>query len=493
MKIILAGYNLDSNVIEELKNCSPPRDDITPETLSASYARISRDPRPVDELRRVARQEVERARRSNRTIIFKMGHHSVAEHAVFNFDLIGISRLAIEEIEKFRLCSYTEKSQRYITLKGDYVLPEEVKQAGEEELFNKTIKVQNNLYHQLFKKLRAYFFEQHPELASNPKKHNLLEGWAKEDARYVVSLATQGQLGMTLNARNLELLVRRFASQKLAEVREVGQKMYTLAHQVAPSIILFTEANDYDALTYEKVKEKVNVLVPGSFRPGEKEVRLIDSTPDGDEKILAALIHRAKSISFEEALSQVRQLPRIAREELVKTAYQYMEFYDPALREWELVDLTFECLVSATCFAQLKRHRMATLLAQPYDPSLGVTVPPSVEAVGSRDDFLRVIDQTNEAFEKLSQVMEHGAEYILSNAHRRRVILKVNGRELYHISRLREDATAQWDIRNLARQMREEALQKFPLACLLLGGKDKFPDLYRQVFGKNPKFFPPST
>ena len=123
----------------------------------------------------------------------------------------------------------------------------------------------------------------------------------------------------------------------------------------------------------------------------------------------------------------------------------------------------------------------------------GVTVPPSVEAVGSRDDFLRVIDQTNEAFEKLSQVMEHGAEYILSNAHRRRVILKVNGRELYHISRLREDATAQWDIRNLARQMREEALQKFPLACLLLGGKDKFPDLYRQVFGKNPKFFPPST
>ena len=105
MKIILAGYNLDSEVIEELKKSSPSREDITPETLSASYARISRDPRPIDELRRVARKEVERARRSNRTIIFKMGHHSVAEHAVFNFDIIGVSRLAIEEIEKFRLCS----------------------------------------------------------------------------------------------------------------------------------------------------------------------------------------------------------------------------------------------------------------------------------------------------------------------------------------------------------------------------------------------------
>jgi len=41
MKVILAGYNIDSTVIEELKRANPFRDDITPETLSASYARIS--------------------------------------------------------------------------------------------------------------------------------------------------------------------------------------------------------------------------------------------------------------------------------------------------------------------------------------------------------------------------------------------------------------------------------------------------------------------
>jgi flavin-dependent thymidylate synthase len=493
MKIILAGYNLDSDVIESLKKSSPSREDITPETLSASYARISRDPRPIDELRQVARQEVERARRSNRTIIFKMGHHSVAEHAVFNFDIIGVSRLAIEEIEKFRLCSYTEKSQRYITLQGDYVLPEEVKQAGMVDLFRKTIKAQNNLYRKLYQKLRAYVFEQYPELAANPKKHSLLEGRAKEDARYIVSLATQGQLGMTLNARNLELLVRRFASKKLTEVREVGRQMYELAHRVAPSIILFTEANDYDALTYDRIKEKVAALVPDITSAPEEEVRLVDGTPEGDEKLLAVLIHRSKPISYEEALRQVRQLPQIAREELIKTACQYMEFYDPALREWEVVDLTFECVVSATCFAQLKRHRMATLITQPYEPSLGVTIPPAIEAVGGQDDFLRVIDQTNRAFSKLSQEMEYGAEYILTNAHRRRVLLKVNARELYHISRLREDATSQWDIRRLVSRMREEASRRYPLTFLLLGGKDSFPELYRQIYGRSPKFFPPST
>jgi len=95
-------------------------EDLTPETLSAGYARISRDPRPVDEIRRDAAREVQRSRRSNQAIIFGMGHSSVAEHAVFNMDVIGISRLAVEELQRTRLASYTEKSQRYITLDGDY-------------------------------------------------------------------------------------------------------------------------------------------------------------------------------------------------------------------------------------------------------------------------------------------------------------------------------------------------------------------------------------
>ena len=125
MEVRLAGYNLDSDTINSLENkANLP---LTPETISAAYARISRDPRPVTELRKVAREEVESARKSNQAIIFKMGHHSVAEHAVFNFDIMGVSRLAIEEIEKFRLCSFTEKSQRYITLQGDYLVPNELK------------------------------------------------------------------------------------------------------------------------------------------------------------------------------------------------------------------------------------------------------------------------------------------------------------------------------------------------------------------------------
>ena len=251
MRVILAGYNVDSAVLDELKKNSPSRDDVTPETLSASYARISRDPRPVDELRAAARAEVDRTRRSNQSIIFKMGHHSVAEHAVFNFDIIGVSRLAIEEIERFRLMSFTEKSQRYITLGEDFVVPDEIKRAGREALFVSTVKAQNALYHRLYARLKPFVFAKHRQAAADPRNAVVLDGWAKEDARYVVSLATEGQLGLTANARSLELLIRRFAASGLAEIKALNARLFELAKEVAPSIILFTEPSPFDAETYK--------------------------------------------------------------------------------------------------------------------------------------------------------------------------------------------------------------------------------------------------
>lgn len=503
MKVILAGYNVDSSVIDELKKNSPSLRNVTPETMSAAYARISRDPRSVDVLRAVARSEVERARRSNRTIIFKMGHHSVAEHAVFNFDIIGISRLAIEELEKFRLCSYTEKSQRYVKLDDDFLLSEEIKKAGKENAFLKIIKLQNSLYHELYKKLKPYFFEKFPKLAVNPKKHSILTGWAKEDARYCVSLATVGQLGMTANARNLEFLIRRFASKDLAEIKELNHKIYTLAKTVAPSIFLFTEASEYDAKTYKNLEKTAGTLSieqnENDNKRGDNQkegredekVRLVDFTADGDTKLSAALLHTSSRLPYEECLAKAKGLETEQIRQLNKTAFEHMEFFDPVLREFEYVDLTFDLEISATCFAQLKRHRMATLTAQPYNLRLGVTMPPSIRDIGAEKKFMDVIGQTENCYKTLKDSMKTGAEYVLTNAHRRRVLIKVNARELYHMARLREDTTAQWDIRQIVSQMSQKAKKVMPLTFLLLGAKDSYSEIYKKLFRKPPKVDPP--
>jgi flavin-dependent thymidylate synthase len=495
MKVVLAGYNVDSEVLDELKKGVPARADVTPETLSASYARISRDPRPADELRAAARAEVERARRSNQAIIFKMGHHSVAEHAVFNFDIIGASRLAIEEIERFRLMSFTEKSQRYITLGQDFVVPEEVRRAGLETLFVKTVKAQNALYHKLYARLKPFVLAKHPKAADDPRNHAVLDGWAKEDARYVVSLATQGQLGLTANARSLELLIRRFAAKDLAELRELNARLYELAKGIAPSIILFTEGSPFDAETYPDLAGAAAALPVSRSRrrrpAAPKGVVLAGAPGDGDDRILAALLHSVTRDSYEACLRRASQASAADRRDLVRRALGRMEFYDFPPREFEHADLVFDLVVSASCYAQLKRHRMATLTCQRYDPALGATVPPSVREIGAEKEFRETIERTDETHAQLERAIGAAADYVLTNAHRRRALLKLNVRELYHVSRLRQDATAQWEIRDLVRQMSRLAAKVMPLSCLLLGGKDAYPAVYAKVFGRPPRVLPP--
>lgn len=484
MKVYLAGYNLDIDIIKKLSR-NKKNFVLTPETISAAYARISRSPKKVDVLRKEARQEVEKARLSNRRIIFDMSHHSIAEHAVFNFDITGISRRAVEEFEHFRLCSYTEKSQRYVTLKGDFLIPKEIRKTILVSEFCDIIHLQNKFYQKLFNELKLFQLKKHPIIKDS---HTLrqLENAAKEDARYTLSLATQTQLGATINARNLELMIRRFASHYFAEIQELGEKLYREVKAIAPSIILFYRANDYDQKTYFELQrycEDIKNMKGGK----NNDVVLEDYTPDSDNRILAALLFRVTKRSYDNCLRVVKNMTKAQKIELFKQSCKYLELYDAALREFEMVNYTFSVVVSGGCFGQFKRHRLMTLINQDYDPALGVTIPPSIKEIKQEETFKKVIDKTEKLYKKIIKIAPYAGAYILTNAHRKRILVNVNLRELYHIARLREDPTAQWDIRNISQSMSNLAKKVSPISTLLVCGKTDYPEIYYKLFGKYPK------
>jgi len=488
MKVILGGYNLDRETIDQWQAARPEAQDLTPETVAAAYARISRSPKAVDELRQLARQDVEKARKSNTNIVFDMGHSSIAEHAVFNIDIIGVSRLAIEEIERFRLASYTEKSQRYVLFQDDFVIPEEITASGLKEEYVATIRDQNRFYHELYEKLRPYVFSQHPDLAADPANRSILEGWAKEDARYIISLATETQLGMTINARNLELMLRRLAAHSLEEVNRISREIFNITRPVAPSLIRYTEPTDYDCLTKKAIRDwcasRNNGLLEEEIaaekrprHPNETEpeaVRLIRIAPQADDIVAASLLYVVSSLPMDRCLEAAAKMTVPDKQDLVKTAFRHLKSHDAVLREFEFVDLQFELVISASCFAQMKRHRMATITCQDYDPDLGVTVPPAITAVGMEAAFRDIVRRTEAVYRKIRDISPEAAPYVLTNAHRKRVAMKVNARELYHIARLRADRHAQWDIRRIALSMTELGRQAMPLTLMLAAGKDGF-------------------
>lgn len=514
VEVILAGYNVDREALEELvgKGESTQEDlkNLTPESISAAYAHISRDPRSATKLREVTREEVEKARRSNKTIVFKMGHQSIAEHAVLNFDILGISRLAIEFLEAQRLCSYTEKSQRYITMKGDYVTPREFRRV--EPDFHKIVNFQNKTYFELYDVLKDYFRSKKEFIEKarylvqltiqsgikikDPEKaaQGTLDGWAKEDARYVLCMATEGQLGFTTNARDLEKFIKYCAASPLYETRDLGKKLQKQGGRVASSLLLFFEPNDYFRNSRKRMTKYVLGLLPGFNTPhidvlprskGDEEVRLVEWGEQADNKLVATLIQAATNTSFQEAFYHACRLGEEKKINIVKKALENREQWDPVPREFEKPYLTYDIMMSSSCFAQFKRHRMLTLLPLAYDPEkLGYTVPLSVTDAGLETKFKKVMSATDDDYAefKKKKIKPEALPYVLTNAHNRRVNVKMNARELYAASRLRLDLSAQWDIRGKYTKMSKLARQVMPLTFLMLCGKHEFQKSYNKVY-----------
>jgi len=165
---------------------------------------------------------------------------------------------------------------------------------------------------------------------------------------------------------------------------------------------------------------------------------------------------------------------RAEKVRVIEKAMKGIESHDSVLREFESVHMLFEFIVSASCFAQLKRHRLATIIPQNYDLSLGISVPHSIDGAGAVRILRDAARDASDLYRELVRCCPGAADYILTNAHRRRVLFDVNMREIYHFVRLRSDRHAQWEIREVSGAVALEAKRHFPSASIYLSGKDEF-------------------
>ncbi len=187
-------------------------------------------------------------------------------------------------------------------------------------------------------------------------------------------------------------------------------------------------------------------------------------------------------ISFNNAAEAVSEMTKERKKEWFLEMFRDMNSYHSVRREFENTSFTFEIILSATAFAQLKRHRMGTLITQAYQPGLGVTIPGTMSEAGVDGKYLDLVRRVNEVYRSLESQNRNAAAYCLTNGHRRRVMFKVNARELYHFARLRADEHAQWDIRSIAGRMLELVRDIAPMTFMLACGKHEFQETRKRVF-----------
>lgn len=147
------------------------------------------------------------------------GHHSVIEHASFTFSIEGASRALTHQLVRHRLASFSQQSQRYVSMEdADYVLPDSI--ARDEEAARR------------FRELMEHIWEEYRFLS---------ERVPKEDARYVLPNACTTNITVTMNARELwHFFELRCCNRAQWELRAVADEMLCLAREASP--LIFSKA-----------------------------------------------------------------------------------------------------------------------------------------------------------------------------------------------------------------------------------------------------------
>jgi thymidylate synthase (FAD) len=145
------------------------------------------------------------------------GHVSVIEHAVFTFSIEGISRAASHQLVRHRLASYTQQSQRYVTLhdSNPFIIP-----------------------HTILKNKKASSLMKSQASDARITYKKLLDmGIPREDARFILPTATRTNIILTMNARELlHFFALRCCQRTQWELRDVAWTMLKLVKSVAPII-----------------------------------------------------------------------------------------------------------------------------------------------------------------------------------------------------------------------------------------------------------------
>ncbi len=185
-----------------------------PERAVALAARLCYSPVGIGELQeKLSSVDIE----SFLAKIMSLGHQSVLEHASFTFGIDGISRVTSHQLVRHRIASFSQQSQRYVSHKERFaaVTPPTIGERPE-----------------MLARFEAQLRELHNTYADMVEA-----GIPAEDARYILPNATQTNIVMTMNARELlHFFALRCCERAQWEIRTMAVEMLRLVKAVAPII-----------------------------------------------------------------------------------------------------------------------------------------------------------------------------------------------------------------------------------------------------------------
>lgn len=126
--------------------------------------------------------------------------------------------------------------------------------------------------------------------------------------------------------------------------------------------------------------------------------------------------------------------------------------------------------ISRACSHQLVRHRIASYSQQSQRYVNGkffdYVIPPEINKDESRrEEFIEHMNMVMDLYNWFVErgVKKEDARYLLPNATTTNIVVTMNARELLHFIELRTSPRAQWEIRELAKEMLKQVKEVAPV------------------------------
>jgi hypothetical protein len=196
------------------------------------------------------------------------------------------------------------------------------------------------------------------------------------------------------------------------------------------------------------------ILDDGTAAPEQSGVELVGFDPDGELKVVAAMLYPYTDLPESSLLDKVRSMSVEDRLSVMRTyAGERANRRQRPGRALERTDYRFDVLSDYGAFRDLQRHRIATIEWQELSPRHGHLRPASIDDAGASPRYEEAMATSEALWEALAGQFPERAAYAVSLAHRIRYVMQFNAREAMHLLELRSSVQGHASYRAVAQQM----------------------------------------
>jgi thymidylate synthase ThyX len=404
-------------------------------------------------------------------VFFEYGDDSVAQLGGVHLACEQASNVLTKVLEWGRLMSYLEQSTRYLGYdkrlsngRYRYYRDEEILASKLGARYVGEMDRVFDTYADLLGQLTDRLSRRYPK---DPKDSDFahrqaIRAKALDGVRGLLPASALSSVGIYGSGQGYEGLLLRMRAHPLPEVRQYADLMFEELLKVIPSFLRRVDVaergvrwSEYFAATRSATEKLVADFESATPAAAPSEgVRLIAFDPDGERRVLEAIVFAAGTRSHDEAASTVARLTDDQKGALMRTYVgdRANRRHRPG-RAFERTDYRFEIESDYGAFRDLQRHRLLTIEWQPLGADLGYDIPDVVTDAGLEDPYRASLDRSRDLVHALEEVLPNHAQYAVSLAFRIRYVIQMNAREAMHLIELRSGPQGHPSYRRVAQEM----------------------------------------